>query len=292
VNDEAVLPSADSRRELRADCASCQGLCCVAPTFARSADFAIDKPAGQPCPKLRSDLGCGIHSTLREQGFPGCAVFDCFGAGQHVVQATLPGQHWQQAPETAESMFSVFGVMRQLKELLWYLTEALERLPDGPLRQRAEQAQQQTLQLVDAPAPDLLGLDIAAHRASAGPLLGQISDTIRAGVPDRGQDRIGANLIGAKLQGADLRRISLRGAYLIGADLRRADLTVTDLLGADLRGADLRGARMADSLFLTQPQLEAASGNNATDVPEWLSRPKHWSAPTGPARAPRAGRAR
>ena len=32
--------------ELQADCAHCFGLCCVALPFARSADFAVDKPAG------------------------------------------------------------------------------------------------------------------------------------------------------------------------------------------------------------------------------------------------------
>jgi hypothetical protein len=56
---------------LRADCARCFGLCCVAPAFAASADFAIDKPAGQACPNLQGDFGCGIHADLRQQGFRG-----------------------------------------------------------------------------------------------------------------------------------------------------------------------------------------------------------------------------
>ncbi len=58
---------------------------CVATAFARSADFAIDKPAERPCTKLLGDLRCGIHDGLRDQGFPGCDVFDFFGAGQQVV---------------------------------------------------------------------------------------------------------------------------------------------------------------------------------------------------------------
>ncbi len=287
---EAGAP--DARRELRADCSRCQGLCCVAPAFARSADFAIDKPAGHPCPHLGADTGCGIHATLRQQGFSGCAVFDCFGAGQQVVQVTLAGQDWREGSGAATSMFAVFVVMRQLKELLWYLVEALERLPDGPLRTEVAQAQDRARQLVDAPAPDLERLDSAAHRASVGPLLARVSAALRAGVPGRGPDRTGAELIGARLQGADLHGISLRGAYLIGADLRRADLTSTDVLGADLRGADLRGARLADSLFLTQPQLEAADGDGATSLPAWLSRPGHWSASTGPAVASVRGKGR
>jgi len=276
VDSTTAMSSADGRQGLRADCSRCQSLCCVAPAFARSADFAIDKPAGRPCPNLRSHRGCGIHATLREQGFPGCAVFDCFGAGQQVVQVTLAGQHWRDGPGTTASMFAVFGVMRQLKELLWYLAEAVERLPDGQLRETIKRAQEETLQLVGTPAPDLERLDIAAHRASAGPLLTQVSEAVRAGVPGRGQDRIAADLIGATLPGADLHGISLRGAYLIGADLRRADLTCTDVLGADVRGADLGGARLADSLFLTQPQVTAAVGDRQTSLPAELRRPEHW----------------
>jgi Pentapeptide repeats (8 copies) len=270
----------DGRQTLRADCSRCQGLCCVAPAFARSADFAIDKPAGRPCPKLRSDVRCGIHSSLREQGFSGCAVFDCFGAGQHVVQVTFADQDWRDGAGTAASMFAVFSVMRQLKELLWYLAEALALLPPGLLREEAERAQEQTHRLVEAPAMVLEQLDSASHRALSGLLLARISEELRADVPGRGRDRVGANLIGAKLQDADLHGISLRGAYLIGADLRRADLTSTDLLGADLRGADLRGAHLADSLFLTQPQLDAARGDGGTNVSTWVSRPRHWSAST------------
>jgi hypothetical protein len=59
------------RTSLLADCSSCFGLCCVAPVFSASADFAIDKAAGQPCPNLQPDSRCAIHSRLRQNGFPG-----------------------------------------------------------------------------------------------------------------------------------------------------------------------------------------------------------------------------
>ena len=121
------LPAAGGRVNLLADCANCFGLCCVALPFAASADFAIDKPAGQPCPNLQQDSRCGIHQSLRTKGFPGCTVYDCFGAGQQVAQMTYHGRDWRQAPATAHQMFDVFRVMRQLHELLWYLAEALTR---------------------------------------------------------------------------------------------------------------------------------------------------------------------
>jgi hypothetical protein len=32
------------------------------PAFAKSSDFAIDKPAGRACPNLQDDFRCGIHA--------------------------------------------------------------------------------------------------------------------------------------------------------------------------------------------------------------------------------------
>ena len=121
------------RRSLRADCESCFALCCVAPAFSASADFAINKNAGQACPHLQTDFRCGIHTRLRQQGFRGCTVYDCFGAGQKVSQVTFGGQDWRRAPRTAKQMFAVFSIMRDLHELLWYLTEALTLQPARPL---------------------------------------------------------------------------------------------------------------------------------------------------------------
>jgi hypothetical protein len=107
--------------DLKADCARCAGLCCVALPFAKSADFAIDKDAGEPCRNLLADFRCGIHAGLRRHGFAGCTVFDCFGAGQKVSQQTFAGRDWRRDPDLARRMFEVFPVMRRLHELLWYL---------------------------------------------------------------------------------------------------------------------------------------------------------------------------
>jgi hypothetical protein len=258
--------------ELRADCSCCVGLCCVAPAFAASADFAIDKPAGKPCPNLRADSRCGIHADLRERGFPGCVTFDCFGAGQQVTQVTFGGHDWRESPAVAKSMFAVFTVMRQLHELLWYLAEARTLVPTGPLRDEVDRVREHTESLTGAGPDELAGFDPAAYRQQVGPLLAQVSEAVRGAAPDRR----GADLMGANLRGADLRRTGLRGAYLIGADLRGADLRQADLLGADLRAADLRGANLDGSIFLTQPQLDAAKGDAATTIPPALSRPRHW----------------
>ncbi|MEV1287026.1 pentapeptide repeat-containing protein [Micromonospora sp. NPDC049679] len=280
MSDRAGEPASivDGRDDLRADCGSCAGLCCVAPAFSASADFAVDKPAGQACPNLFADFRCGIHDSVRERGFPGCAVFDCFGAGQHVTQMTFGGRDWRQTPTIATSMFTVFTVMRQLREMLWYLIEALTLLPAGPLREEVDGARERTVRLTDTGADELARFDATAYRQEVGLLLARVSEVVRAEVRDRARDRRGADLIGANLRGVDLHGASLRGAYLLGADLRGADLRRTDLLGADLRAADVRGTNLGTTMFLTQPQLEAAKGDAATTVPPSLTRPAHWPA--------------
>ncbi|GAA4895272.1 pentapeptide repeat-containing protein [Streptomyces coeruleoprunus] len=266
--------------ELRGDCGSCFGLCCVALPFTASADFAVDKPAGEPCANLDAEFRCGIHTRLRDRGFQGCTVYDCFGAGQKVSQVTFGGRDWRSAPGTAREMFAVFPVVRQLHELLWYLTEALALKParalHGELRALRDETERMTLL---SPA-ELSGLDVARHRQAVGDLLLRVSERVRAGVPGgtgKRKNRRGADLMGARLKDADLRGAHLRGAYLIGADLTGADLRQADLLGADLRGARLAGADLTGAFFLTQPQVDAALGDARTKLSAALTRPAHWS---------------
>lgn len=272
-----AAPSGGSgRNDLQADCANCFGLCCVALPFARSADFAVDKDAGQPCANLQVDFRCGIHTRLREKGFQGCTVFDCFGAGQKVSQVTFGGTDWRQAPESARPMFEVLPVMRQLHELLWYVTEALDLAPARPVHPDLRRALKRVDGLTRGDAASLMDLDVAAQRDDVNALLLRTSDLVRAEVPGRKKNHRGAQLIGARLSGARLRGASLRGACLIGADLKKADLRMADLIGADLRGADLSGADLTGSIFLTQAQLNAAKGDSATKLPAALTRPAHW----------------
>jgi hypothetical protein len=82
--------------ELVADCSRCFGLCCVLLPFAAASGFGMDKASGTPCPHLDRDDRCAIHATLREDGWPGCAVFDCHGAGQQVSQVTYRGVSWRE----------------------------------------------------------------------------------------------------------------------------------------------------------------------------------------------------
>jgi hypothetical protein len=273
-------PTGHDVDDLAADCARCVGLCCVAPAFSRSADFAIDKPAGTACPNLLADHRCGIHAHLRERGFVGCTVYDCFGAGQKVSA---------RSSTSAQERHDVFAVVRPLHELLWYVREAIALVatptpapaptPVSPVAQRLHDdlaaAFEQTQRLTHAAVEDLLALDVDEHRGHTNALLLQASELARADVPGAPMHR-GADLVGANLAGHDLHAANLRGALLVGADLRGADLRRADLIGADLRGADLRGADLTGALFVTQAQLMAARGDAATRLPAHRTRPSHW----------------
>jgi uncharacterized protein YjbI with pentapeptide repeats len=291
-NHEVAAPSKEKKRpNLQADCETCFGLCCVALPFAASSDFAVTKDAGHPCSNLQADYRCGVHTSLREIGYRGCTVYDCFGAGQQVSQVTFAGHDWRQHPGSAKQMFEVFPIMRQLHELLWYLSEALTLPATRSIHAALSDALEETVRLTNLSPDSLLKVDVPAHRANINTLLLKTSELVRnqhtspaghAKAKGRGANQRGANLRGADLMGknfraADLRGANLRGAYLIAADLRGADLRTADLIGADLRDADLRGADLTDSLFLTQFQINGARGDAETKLPPLLTRPPHWT---------------
>ena len=273
-----VTDGLDRRREeLRADCRACAALCCVAPAFTASADFAINKLAGQPCPNLRADFRCSIHDRLRPAGFSGCAAYDCFGAGQKVTQHTFGGGDWRSSPPLAAPMFAAFAVMRSLHELLWYLNEALALPLAESFHEDLNDLFAATERLTFCGHDELVALDVNAHRHRANAVLLRVSATVRQRAGHAGADHRAADMVGKNLRDVDLTGASLRGALLIGADLRGADLSFADLAGADLRGAKLGGADLESSLFTSQPQVDSARGDATTRLPSRLSRPRHWA---------------
>jgi uncharacterized protein YjbI with pentapeptide repeats len=153
-------------------------------------------------------------------GVPGCAVYDCFGAGQQVAQVTFGGRDWRREPGLAGQMFGVFTVMRQLHELLWYLSEALTLPAARPVHGDLSRALDETERLTQQNAGALAELDVVAHQRAVNTLLLRASELARAGARRTGGDLRGADLAGKDLKGADLSGASLRGARLIGADLR------------------------------------------------------------------------
>lgn len=242
--------------------------------FSAAAGFGVDKPGGRPCLNLLDDDRCGIHTTLREDGWPGCTVFECFGAGQQVSQVTYAGVSWRESDNLGE-MGAVLSVMRQLHEMLVHLLEVERRAPDAEAR--AARLEIEALTTADPQA--LLTSDVDGLLERVGRLLADASTRVRRRWPEAA-DRSYDDLAGRRLTG-DLRGCCLRGAMLIRADLRDAQLEEADLLGADLRDADLRGVDLSTVLFLTQPQVNAATGDAATALPPGIGRPGHWSSRVG-----------
>lgn len=255
--------------ELSADCSRCFGLCCVLLPFQRAGGFGADKGSGEPCHHLDARDRCSIHDRLREDGWPGCAAFDCAGAGQQVSQVTYAGASWRLQSDLGE-MAAVLSVMRQLHEMLTHLSEVGRRAPEPAAYELAARI----VSLTAATPVELLTLDIDELRAEVGPVLRAASERLHGPAAPMPRD-----LAGADLHRRDLRRADLRGSLLIAADLRDAVLSGADLLGADLRDADLSGADLAESWFLTQGQVNAARGDAETRLPGRLQHPSHWPSP-------------
>ncbi|MDH3892849.1 MAG: pentapeptide repeat-containing protein [candidate division Zixibacteria bacterium] len=107
---------------------------------------------------------------------------------------------------------------------------------------------------------------------------------------------------GADLQGRDLQRARARRAFLVNADMRKANLSYADFTGADMRksdltmavlegtilhgakvseanlleanlsGAELHGVNFKKAKHLTVEQLNTATGNSATMLPDYIDR--------------------
>lgn len=184
MSDQTAGPAMEPGPELRGDCANCFALCCVAPGFSASADFAVDKPAGVPCVHQRPDFRCDIHSTLADRGFTGCTVYDCFGAGQQVAQVTFGGRDWRRHPGTAELMFQVFAVMRDLHEQLWYLTRARALAPTHPIHGALDETAARIRWQAAGSAAEVLRVDVPASCREVDALLARAGDLVRSAVLD------------------------------------------------------------------------------------------------------------
>ncbi|WP_409294148.1 pentapeptide repeat-containing protein [Peribacillus sp. SCS-26] len=267
---------------LQSDCKNCFGLCCTALPFAKSADFAFDKNSGTPCPNLDGEFHCRIHPHLRQEGFRGCTVYECFGAGQKVSGIIFKGESWRDHPQVSGLMFDVFPVFQQLQEMLLYLHEARTFSVTLPIHRELEAAMEKTEKLTRMEPDDILQVDIQSHRSRINDLLLQTSERVRRGrssaVSVKMKRRKGMAWLGADLRGADLQGLDLRGAFLIAANLKGANMQYTDLIGADLRDADISGADLRGAIFLTQVQVNSAKGDRHTKLPRSFRIPEHWRA--------------
>ncbi|MBG9784872.1 pentapeptide repeat-containing protein [Shouchella lehensis] len=257
-------------RVLSSDCSRCFGLCCVALPYGESADFPKDKPSGVPCENLLINNDCQIHDQLKNCGFKGCVTYECFGAGQYVSEVIYSGDSWRVNKDLADDMFTVFPIVQQIHEMLFYLAQALEVAEDKhkhPLSTLQDELLEQTSHSLF-----IRSFNISDYRGRVGILLEEVSLTYRKAYR---QKQLKSNYIGIRISGS-LAGQSLRGKLLIGANGNDANFHCVDFLGADMRDTQVKRADLSDALFLTQSQLNAAIGDNETIVPSYLVRPKHW----------------
>ena len=207
-----LLPGRPAEPELTADCSRCFALCCVLLPYSRAAGFGADKPGGVPCPQLADDDRCTIHADLRERGWPGCTVFDCFGAGQQVAQVTYGGTSGA-STTTSARWPAVLSVMRRVHEMLAHLGEVAP--PYAGARGARPRGTGCSRCATRRPV-ELLTLDLDELQDEVGDVLAAASARVRGDGPDLRR----TDLAGADLRDRELRDAGLRGALLIGADLR------------------------------------------------------------------------
>lgn len=256
--------------KLTINCSQCSGLCCVALYCTKTDGFPADKAAGMPCQCLMSDFRCNIHSELATRNMRGCMAYDCFGAGQKVTQDCYPGITWNTHPELADEIFAVFLAIFQLHQMAWYLVESKTLVSEPRALAEIEALLSENQEVTSLPPRELLQFDIEQYRMKVNEVLKHICTSI-ARDTNSTKDYFGTNFKKANL---DQRNFSM--ACMIAANLEGCSLRNTIFLGTDMRDANISNADLRESVFLTQMQVNAAKGNRATRLPEYLSYPDGW----------------
>jgi len=134
--------------ERQSDCSRCAALCCIAFPAGDMPGFSASKQAGEPCPKLDSCGRCTIYDRREQEGFRGCIAFECFGAGQHVVQHLYSGRDWRDDPALLAPMSASFLAVRKGFELLYLVDWARSRGPGPDIEAQLDRAEAELLELV------------------------------------------------------------------------------------------------------------------------------------------------
>lgn len=165
--------------ETRSDCARCAALCCIAYPSQDMPGFSASKAAGEPCPKLKPDGLCSIYDARAEKGFGGCIRFECFGAGQHVVEILFDGKDWRSDPALLGPMVEAFLAMRPVSDLAYLVESAL------------------ALELPQTDREALIGLRL--ELAGIAETRATLADQARIGAAERAIRRIYATIDPSKL---------------------------------------------------------------------------------------------
>ncbi len=148
-------------------------MCCVATAFDASHAFAFSKPAGVACRHLARDFRCSIHDALAARGFPGCAAYDCYGAGQRATALVPEGGDDRMRED-------VFRTLRLLHELLFQLTEAAKLCPPAAVAAHVAAEIERLDALARLPPAALARLDLQPSRGVVRRLLRRVGRAIVA----------------------------------------------------------------------------------------------------------------
>lgn len=154
---------------LRSDCRACAALCCIAYAAEESPAFSASKDAGQPCLNLDDCGACKIYEEREAKGFSACLKFECFGAGQRVVQHAFDGHDWRDDPALLAPMLECFVSAKKACELLILLSYA----------KRAGPAEGQNA-LLEPMAQELEAISLSRHAASHTARLGELEGALHA----------------------------------------------------------------------------------------------------------------
>jgi hypothetical protein len=99
------------------------------PAFRAVQGFGFDKPPHAACRHLDNDGRCAIHDERIARGFAACVGFDCYGAGQRVVEDLGIAMDWSESAHDAALVCSAYASYLVLHRLMATLTVAATALP-------------------------------------------------------------------------------------------------------------------------------------------------------------------
>ena len=272
-------PSTDgSRKDLRADCTNCFGLCCVALPFAAPPTSRSTRTPESRARTCKRTSAAAFTRACWKQGFPRLHRLRLLRRRPE----GLPGHLRRHG--LAAGAATAHGTCSRCSRSCGSCTSCSGTSPRHSTCAPARPVHDDLRRALDpyrAPHPWQRGTLAGARTwprcgATSTPCCcapaSWYGPRFRAARRTTGEPTSS----GPGSRAPNLRGANLRGAQLIAADLRKADLRTADLIGADFRDADLRGADLTGSIFLTQSQVNAARGDAATRLPAALIRPAHW----------------
>ncbi|MHC1735660.1 MAG: pentapeptide repeat-containing protein [Erysipelotrichaceae bacterium] len=203
----------------------------------------------------------------------GCLAYDCFGAGQKATRLFPQNVNWMTHPNQAYEIFSVFHILFQLHQYLWYLLEAMKIVQDESTIREIELLMDENQRVTGLDPKRLIEFDLGVYKSRVD---GILKEVILRNHPNRYKETKNKDYLGKNFKGINLDNSDFTMSLLIGANLEGCKLDGANFLGADLRDAIIKNTNLSESLFLTQMQINSAIGNKQTILPIRLVRPTSW----------------